>query len=329
MSRVSIKDIAERLGVSSATVSLVLNEKDKASRIGKDMSKKVRDTALEMGYRPNMAARSLRTGKTKTLGLVVADISNPFFAKLARHIENVADTKGYQVMFGSSDESSVRFKKLINLFIEKNVDGMILAPPQGSEDSIMELVNRKVPIVLVDRGFEGLPVSSIQIDNINAAFDLTNVLLDAGCKRIGFMAYNINLPNIKKRYEGYLKALELRGVPVDESLVCSVSFEDFENNVKQAVKTLMDKNIDSLVFATNRVGVQSLIALQDYDYKKLKYVSIDNSDEYLFADIDITCIEQPIKDLGERTLDILFRYIDNPKYRVVEYVMLQTIVLPK
>ncbi|WP_029904876.1 LacI family DNA-binding transcriptional regulator [Prevotella sp. 10(H)] len=330
MARVSIKDIAEKLGVSSATVSLVLNEKDKDSRIGKEVAEKVRKAAIEMNYRPNMAARSLRTGKTKTLGLIVADISNPFFAKLARHIENIAADKGYQVMFGSSDESSIKFEKLTHLFIEKNVDGIIVVPPQDSEGSIMELVKRKVPLVLVDRGIEGLPVSSIQIDNVGASFELTNILLDRGCKRIGFMAYNINLPNIKKRYEGYEKALKMRGLPIDSNLVCSVSFENFEENVKRAIKTLIDNDIDSVVFATNRVGVQSLIALQDYvDYKKLKYVSIDNPDEYIFADIDITCIAQPVKELGERTLDILFKYIENPKYRVVEYVTLQAnIVIP-
>lgn len=324
MARVSIKDIAEKIGVSNATVSLVLNGKDKNSRVSKEIAKKVRDAANEMGYSPNMAARSLKTGKTKTLGLIVADISNPFFSKLARYVENIADEKGYQVMFGSSDESSHRFKKLVNLFIEQNVDGMILAPPQDSEDTIMQLIKKKIPVALVDRGFEDLPVSSVQIDNKKASFDLTNILLDNGCKRIGFVAYNINLPNIKKRYDGYVNALEKRGMTEDPSLVYSVSFENFEENIKQAIKTLMDKEVDSMVFATNRVGVQSLIALREYDYKKLKYVSIDNPDEYIFADIDITCIEQPIKDLGERALDILFKHIDNPNYKTVEYVTLQT-----
>lgn len=92
----------------------------------------------------------------------------------------------------------------------------------------------------------------------------------------------------------------------------------------------MAKKVDSVVFATNRVGVQSLIALREFkNYRDLKYVSIDNPDEYIFADIDITCIEQPVKELGERTLDILFKYIENPKYKIVESVTLQTnIVVP-
>lgn len=324
MSRVSLKDIAKKVGVSSATVSLVLNGKADEGRISKSVSELVLQTAKEMNYRPNMAARSLRTGKTKTLGLIVADISNPFFAKLARHIENIAGRKGYQVMFGSSDESSEKFDKLINLFIEKNVDGLIVAPPQNSESSIMQLVKRQIPTVLVDRGIEGLPVSSVEIDNISASLSLTNILIEQGCKQIGFIAYNIGLPNIQKRYDGYKKALIIHNIPLNESIIKSVTFENFEENIEIAVKELLKEGIDSIVFATNRVGVQSLITLQQHEkHKQLKYVSIDNSDEYKVSSLPITCIEQPIEGIGKRALDILFRHIEDPNYDDIEQVTLQ------
>lgn len=324
MTRISLKDIAKKVGVSTATVSLVLNDKDEEGRISKEVAAKVRHAAEEMNYRPNTAARSLRTGKTKTLGLIVADISNPFFSKLARHIENIAGHNGYQVMFGSSDESNEKFARLINLFIEKNVDGLIVAPPQNSEISIMQLVKRRIPTVLVDRAMEGLPVSSIQIDNIGASYALTNYLVEQGCKRIGFIAYNIGLPNIHKRYEGYKKSLAMNNIALNDNLVRSVTFENFEENIESAIAELLNNGIDSLVFATNRVGVQSLIALQNHaGYEKLKYVSIDNPDEYKVCSLDIKCIEQPIEGIGKRALDILFRHISDPKYDDVEQVILQ------
>lgn len=324
MTRISLKDIAKKVGVSTATVSLVLNDKDEEGRISKEVAAKVRHAAEEMNYRPNTAARSLRTGKTKTLGLIVADISNPFFSKLARHIENIAGHNGYQVMFGSSDESNEKFARLINLFIEKNVDGLIVAPPQNSEISIMQLVKRRIPTVLVDRAMEGLPVSSIQIDNIGASYALTNYLVEQGCKRIGFIAYNIGLPNIQKRYEGYKKSLAMNNIALNDNLVRSVTFENFEENIESAIAELLNNGIDSLVFATNRVGVQSLIALQNHaGYEKLKYVSIDNPDEYKVCSLDIKCIEQPIEGIGKRALDILFRHISDPKYDDVEQVILQ------
>lgn len=328
MARISLKDIALQVGVSTATVSLVLNNKDKEGRISKDVADKVRAALKEMNYSPNMAARSLRTGKTKTLGLIVADISNPFFAKLARSIENIAGKEGYQVMFGSSDESSEKFSKLINLFIEKNVDGLIVAPPQNSESSIMQLVERKIPAVLIDRGIDGIPVSSVQIDNTGASFSLTNYLIEIGCTRIGFIAYNIDLPNIKKRYEGYQKSLLKNNIPLDKSIVRSVDFENFEENIKQAISELLNNEIDSLVFATNRVGVQSLIALQEYKkYTQLKYVSIDNPDEYMVCPIKIKCIEQPIEGIGKRALEILFRHISDDKYDDIEQVILHAKII--
>ena len=328
MARVSLKDIAKKVGVSSATVSLVLNSKDKEGRISKDVAELVRQAAKEMNYRPNMAARSLRTGKTKTLGLIVADISNPFFAKLARNIENIAGREGYQVMFGSSDESNDKFEKLINLFIEKNVDGLIVAPPQDSESSIMQLYKRRIPTVLVDRGIDGIPVSSVQIDNLGASFALTNYLVAQGCKRIGFIAYNIGLPNIQKRCEGYKKSLQQNNIPIDENIIRSVAFENFEENIEQAVAELIEQRIDSLVFATNRVGVQSLIALQNYEeYTQIKYVSIDNPDEYKVCSLPIKCIEQPIEGIGRRALNILFKHIEDPMYDDIEQVILQAKII--
>lgn len=324
MARVSLKDIAQKIGVSSATVSLVLNKKDKKGRISKEVAEQVRQAAKELGYRPNMSARSLRTGKTKTLGLIVADISNPFFAKLARHVENIAAQKDYQVMFGSSDESSTKFQSLVGLFIEKNVDGIILTPPQNSEAAIMQLVNRKIPTVLVDRHLEGLPVSSVLIDNVGAALTLTNMLIKQGAEKIGFIAYNIELPNIKKRYEGYTKSLAMNGIELDPKLVHSVSFETMEADIENCIETLFSLRVDALVFATNRVGVQSLLTLQKYDkYRSIKYASIDYTDEYRIAQIPIICTEQPIDSLSDRALDILFRSIEDAEYSEVESIILQ------
>lgn len=324
MARISLKDIAKEIGVSSATVSLVLNGKDKEGRISEEVARKVRDVAERLNYRPNIAARSLRTGETKTLGLIVADISNPFFSKIARHVENIAGIRDYQVMFGSSDESNEKFKKLVDLFIEKYVDGVILAPPQDSEEVIQDLIRRKIPTVLIDRRLPGVAVNSVQIDNVGAAYSLTNILIEQGCKRIGFIAYNIGLPNIKKRYEGYCKALEANNISVDESLVHSVSFENFEKNIERSIESILKQNIDSIVFATNRVGVQSLLSLKRHpQYKKLKYASIDNSDEYKIADLPVICIEQPIEGISRRALDILFKYIDDPEYSEIENVTLQ------
>lgn len=328
MPRTSIKDIAEKLGISSATVSLVLNGKGEKLRISKEVAERVQTAARELNYRPNIAARSLRTGKTKTLGLIVADISNPFFARLARHIENFAGEKGYQVMFGSSDESAVKFQKLVDLFIQKNVDGVIVAPPQDSEDSITQLIGEKIPCVLIDRGFDGFSVSSVQIDNEQASYVLTKRLIGEGCRRIAFVAYNMGLPNIAKRYKGYSRALSENGVISDERWVKSVTYENFEAGIDHSIDELLDREIDAFVFATNKVGIQSLMRLRRLNrISEFQFASIDYADEYILADLPVICTGQPVKELGERALDILFKQIDDPFYDVVEQVVLQARVI--
>lgn len=323
MKKVSMKDIAKSLGVSSATVSLVLNNK-KDARISEEMIEKVTQKALEMNYRPNAVARSLRTGFTKTLGLIVADISNPFFAKLARSTENFAAKKGYQVMFGSSDESAEKFKKLVDLFIDKNVDGLLVAPPQDAEEVLMQLVQRRIPTVSIDRTIQGIPISSVEINNDATAYTLTERLLKKGCRKIGFVAYNISLPNIRKRYEGYCQALQRHSIPVNEELVCFVDFENFDQGIEKGVKSIVRKGVDSIVFATNRVGIQSLLVLKETkEYKKLKYASIDDADEYKLSSVDIICIDQPIEQIGERALGMLFNHIEDPDFDQIESVTMQ------
>lgn len=330
MKRVSIKNIAEEVGVSTATVSLVLNNKEKDGRISKQMAEKVREAAKVLNYRPNTAARSLRTGKTKTIGLVVADISNSFFSRLARTIENVAGEMGYQVMFGSSDESASKFKKLIDLFVEKYVDGIIVAPPVDSESTLIQLVNNDIPVVLVDRAIPSLPIGSVQIDNVSAAYILTKQLISQNRKRIGFIGYEMKLSNIQDRLLGYKKALMEADIEIDESLICSANFNKLENNINLVLESLLTKKIDSIVFATNRVGIQSLLLIKKKGIQsKMKFACIDNPDEYKLSDIPIICIEQPVEELGKRVLDLLFRKMTDPSYKVVENITLQANVVEK
>src|SRR5205085_9380454 len=121
----SLKDIAQKVGVSTALVSYVLNNQ-KEGRIGKEVAQKIRDTATELNYRTNQIAKSLKTNKTFTIGLIVADISNPFSSGLARKIEEEADRNNYTVIFGSSDENAIRSNKLIDTFLNRQVDGLII-----------------------------------------------------------------------------------------------------------------------------------------------------------------------------------------------------------
>src|SRR6476469_3766675 len=137
--KVSLKDIAQKVGVSIALVSYVLNNK-KQGRISEEISKKIRDTAQKLNYRTNQIAKSLKTNKTNTIGLIVADISNPFYSALARIIEDEAEKYNYTVIFGSSDENLKKSEKLIDIFLNRQVDGLIYAASENSEAQLEDLI---------------------------------------------------------------------------------------------------------------------------------------------------------------------------------------------
>ena len=146
--RTSLKDIAYQVGVSTTLVSIVLNGKSKQYRIGDDVSQRVIDVAKKMNYSPNMSARNLRVGKSQLIGLVVTDISNPFYSAIARIIEDRANELGYTVVFSSSDEELKLTNKLINVLLSKGVDGLIVVPCDGSKKLITDLHDKNIPLVL-------------------------------------------------------------------------------------------------------------------------------------------------------------------------------------
>src|SRR5829696_1332820 len=204
--RVSLKDIAQKVGVSTALVSYVLNNK-KEGRINKDVAQKIKDVAQKLNYRPNQIAKSLKTNKTFTIGLIVADIANPFFSSLARIIEDEAEKSQYTVIFGSSDEKAERSQKLIDVLVDRHVDGMIIAPVENTEAQIKQLQKNAVPFVLIDRCFHDLKVNYVGVNNYEAAYKATIHLIEAGAKSIGMIGFKTNLPNLDDRKKGFKMAL--------------------------------------------------------------------------------------------------------------------------
>src|SRR5690606_28219805 len=151
MKKTSLVDIARALNISPTTVSFILNNKAEEKRISKKLVKIVLDYVEEVGYRPNPLARSLRTGKTNTIGLMVEDITNPFFGHIARKIEEAAYKNGYKILYCSTDNNTEKTKDLITMFRERQVDGYIISPPPRVEKEIESLIQSNIPVVLFDR----------------------------------------------------------------------------------------------------------------------------------------------------------------------------------
>ncbi|WP_299667928.1 substrate-binding domain-containing protein [uncultured Polaribacter sp.] len=315
--KVSLKDIAKRAQVSIATVSYVLT-KGENSGIGYEVSEKVKKIAAELNYRPNQIAQSLRSGKSYIIGLIVADISNPFFANIARIIEDEAKKHNYTVVFGSSDENATKSSDLINLLVNRQVDGFIIAPTEGSQEQIINLKKQNIPFVLIDRHFPEIESNYVTINNYKAAFDVTNRLLDTGNSDIGLIAYSSDLHHMKERIRGYSEALEAKGIKVDNNRIKKVAFSNLIEDVYIKVRELLSapKPVTAIFFTTNTLAIHGLKTIDKLNLKVPNDISVvvfDAAEAFDFYYCPITHIKQPLLKIGKQAIDILVNQINTPE----------------
>ena len=313
LKRVSLKDIAEAAGVSTALVSFVLNGKKKEYRVGEETAKHILQIAQEMNYQPNIAAKSLRSGRTKTIGVVISDISNPFFSHLAHILEDEATKRGYTVLFGSSDEDTEKMDRVVSNLINKGVDGLIIVPCEKSEKSIASLVENNIPIVLFDRYFPEINVSYVALNNFNATYTATKYLLESGYNTPCLVAYDVNLIHMKERIRGYKKAMDDAG----KKRLINVAFLKQDIPRKSADRLLpkmIEAGADAFLFVTNMISIACLYTLKDLGQEvidKIGLVGFDGTPAFDFFSANISYVQQPSEILVQKALEILIHNITN------------------
>ena len=318
MKKASMQDIADRLGVSKALVSFVLNGKGKENRISEQMIGKVFDVAKELNYKPNQVAKWFRTGKTQTIGLIIADISNPFFGKFAREIEREASRKGYKIILCSSDENPEKSGEQLEMLIKSQVDGFIIAPPGRSNAQIEALSKTKMPYVLIDRYFPGIDSNYVIINNYAASYNATKHLLDKGHRNIAFLSVNDELITMHDRTEGYLHALREAGIGSPDDYVFKLPFSHEKEDVYKAVKRLvsMDNRVEGILFSSSKIGLMGLEVIAELGLKvpeDLAVVSFDDPDYFKVCYSPVTAIAQPLEEMGKKAVQILIREIESGK----------------
>jgi len=321
--KVSLKDIARQVGVSTALVSYVLNNK-REDRISKEVAGKIRSTAKKLNYRTNQIARSLKTNKTATLGLIVADISNPFFSQLARFIEDQAAINHYTVIFGSSDENGQKSKNLVDIFIDRQVDGLIIAPAENTEPQLRALRKTGTPFVLVDRYFPGLKCSYVALDNFQAAREAVKHLIHEGNRRIGLVTFKTNFFHIAERKNGYAAALKEADIPINKKWIREVDMTNPAPEVEKAIADMLNLSSppDALFFATNALFIQAMKYITRHGIKVPDQIAIVSFDETEASELFYappTYVRQPIKEMGQLATRIL---IENMDTRHIEQIHL-------
>ena len=312
--KTTIKDIADQLGVSKALVSFVLNGKAKEKRVSDAMAKKVFDMAKRLDYTPNYIAKSLRTGRSQTIALIIADISNPFFAKFARHLEDEASKHNYKVIIANSDEKKEKFKAELDLLKNRQLDGFILFPPIGSEKELLKLEKQKIPFVVVDRSFEKVESHTVIINNFQAGYRATERLIKNNRKNIAILNVNSQLVTMQHRVQGYLNALTKNGLTANHALIKQLQFSHDKDLIKKAIEEIIEAGADALFFTTGKLtilGIECLKELEARIPEDISVISFDDMDAYRVAYTPISAVVQPLEDMSKEAIRILVDMIEN------------------
>ena len=331
MKKISLKEVAEALGVSKTLVSLVLNNKGSEHGISAETQKRVREKAKEMNYYPNLIARGLRTGKSNILGLIVSDISNAFYSKIARSIEDKAAEVGYHLMLCSSDEDPDRENDLIRLLKDRQqVNGIIVSTTQQKPETFSRMKKDGYPFVLIDRYLPRLECDQVMVDNAKGASKMVEHLLKTGYKRIALITISpSHLSSIRDRVSGYKEALKKNNIKVDPKLIREIPFDDIRNSMRKEIRELLSPQIkaDAVFLLNNNLALSCLESIQEMNLRipqDLAVASFDDLDAFLLCYPPVTAVSQPMQQIGEEAVKLLLEQIDAPQSRQSRTAELET-----
>ena len=310
MKYITLKMVAERAEVSVNTASRAINNKPD---INEETKKRVLQIAKELGYIRNAAAVALRTKKTGTIGVVIADNSNPFYAEVLNGIEEAAREKNYHIILANTQRDYQKEEEAINLLLAKRVDGLLITPVQDRDDDIKKLIEANIPFVIVGRDFENIEVDAVYNNEVKGGFLSTEYLIKQGHKRIALINGFLHKSPAKGRLEGYKKALNKYRIPLDESLISvgDINIEDGYERTKQ----MLEKNLDfTAIFAYN--DMMAFGAMQAVKEKGLRIpedIGLVGYDDIPFSSLispSLTTIKLKKQELGIESVMLLLSHIN-------------------
>ncbi|WP_332908491.1 LacI family DNA-binding transcriptional regulator [Paenibacillus roseus] len=327
MMKTTIYDIARLAGVSIATVSKVFNDK---GRISEETRQRVLQISEELSYQPNMLASALTGKKTYTIGLLIPDLVNPFFAEVSRSVEDRAHELGFNVVICNTDNDSNKENKYISLLRQKSVDGIIVATGARNEEALRELIEQRIPVALIAREMSSLPASSVVVDDFAGGYSAASYLIAAGHERIALIAENLEVSSSKERLRGYRQALEEARLSYDENLVLVSDFS-VQGSKQTALKLLATDSRPTAIFACNDIlaigAIQAARELGIEVPEDLSVVGFDNTILATMSDPPMTTVAQPIQEMGHQVVDLIIQEINNEKKARQRVVLLPELIV--
>jgi LacI family transcriptional regulator len=318
--RITIKDIAKDLNVSKTTVSFVLSGIGSSKGISTKTQEKILRYAKEKGYQPNLLAKSLYSGKSYTLGVIVPSIGDMFYAGLVKEFEIEAKKNGYILIICSSERDVVQEAKMIRILRTKQVDGLIIAPTEYCENELKMLLKEDFPFVLVDRYYPGLKTNYVVIDDLETSFVMVGKLLARGRKKIALFTPDTHITAVTLRQEGYKKALREANIPYDENLYCEVKRNNYEEDVIKVLDNLFEKvpDVDGFFFITHYLALETILYFFRNNIKidqfGLACVHRNPLFSTLAPDMDVATI--PLDEMGHKAVNILLDDMNNKNEKV-------------
>ena len=322
--KVTISDVARLAGVSTATVSHTINN---TRYVSEETKEKVYRAIAELGYTPDASARSFRTGKKRTVGFIVPDISNKFFGTMIESVENYLSAHGYHLIIANTKEDADREETNIRLLTAGLVDGLLVASTMEDFERFDHLIPAGFPVVLVDRTFETKKYSSICVSNFQPIYRSVCRLAGKGARRIGIVGGLPRLSSTKERISAYKEAIADCGLPLDDSLI--LYGNSMENSVQSCLDQLLERRCDAIVVCQGLMASETVIYLHQRGIqlvKDLDLVSFVDYDSNLYDlySSQMDCIVQPAEELGRSAGEQILNRVENPEAPVFEKVLTST-----
>ncbi len=314
--RVRIQDVAAAAGVSTQTVSRVLNRKP-------DVSAETRERVLEvihrLGYEPNVLARGLASNKTFTLGLIINNLADPFYALILAEAEAEARRLNYVFLICSTEQNPSDELRFLKILYSRQVDGILLLALPSAEEQyryLLALHQEGMPVVSIASHLLDDQISFIDIDNVDGGYQATRCLIEAGRRRIATITGPAQSVATRGRYQGYCKALEEAGIPYDPALVTGGDWED--RSGYERMNEIMQRGVpfDGLFAQNDRMAIAATHALRQAGYSIPQDVSVvgyDDIPQAVYAFPPLTTIHQPVQDLARTATRMLVELVDNPE----------------
>lgn len=305
---VTISDVAKAAGVSTATVSHVLN---KTRYVSDDLCEQVHAAVKQLGYYPNKLIGSLRTKKSYTIGLILPSISNETLGRLAEHIQKLLFEHGYNLIICNTSYDSEIEVRALETLIMKQIDAIIAIPASDSSEKLCEIAARGIPVVLADRQVKGLRTDSVMVDNARGAFDAVAYLLKQGHRCIGYIDRMTAQSHSRDQKEGYLAALRAHGAKMDESLIAQSHGFSYDAGYDAAVRLLRQNPAMTAIFAYYDVAaLGAMRAVADNGLRVPQDISIMGYDGMPFSKYTcprLTTMLFPVEALAQNVCDLVMQ----------------------